>query len=337
MEKLTIGMFVCESEVDKLTHTKHRESLVKSSNLSIYVNHFIGGGGASIFHTPNYFFIHSKSSKDMYFELFNDKTGEVIASIPFIYDEGMGEYASLRTATFGGVDVAEEIPLQIIEEFFDAVLRLLGGKKIVVKLPPAYIDQELMALQFNILMRNNFHPSIPDLNYALEIPDVDFNHLINYGAQKSIKKCIKNGLIAKRLCASNYELAYSVIRENRARKNYPLTISLSDFKRMIDIFPKNIICFGVFDGVKMIAAAICIEIRPKYLYVFYWGELSGYESLSPVTLLANEIYAYCKKELYKYFDVGTSTVLGVPNLGLIKFKKSLGFQESIKLTFKNYE
>lgn len=332
-----IGMFVCASEAERLIHRKYSESLAISSGLSIYVNHFIGRGGDSIFHTPSYFYIHSKSDRDMYFELVNENTGEVIASIPFIYDENRGEYTSLRTATFGGVNVIGEISLPIIEEFFNVVLRLLGDEKIIIKLPPNYIDQVLTALQFNILMRNNFYPITPDLNYALEISDIDFDRQINYGAQKSIKKCIKNGLIAGQLGASNYESAYYVIRENRGRKNIPLTISLDDFKRMIETFPKKIICFGVFDGAVMIAAAICIEIRPKYLYVFYWGELSGYESLSPVTLLANEIYAYCKRGLYKFFDVGTSTVQGVPNLGLIKFKKSLGFQESVKLTFINYE
>jgi len=83
----------------------------------------------------------------------------------------------------------------------------------------------------------------------------------------------------------------------------------------------------------MIAASICIAVDKTVFYVFYWGEIDGYQNPSPIPFLAQGLYSYCQKEGFKLMDVGTATVEGNPNHGLIRFKRSLGLGESLKLTF----
>jgi predicted N-acyltransferase len=102
---------------------------------------------------------------------------------------------------------------------------------------------------------------------------------------------------------------------------------------MIDALPTRVRCFGVHaaDGT-MIASAICLLVNPTTLYVFYWGEIAGVESLSPVTLLAQCLFDHCKANAISLLDLGTSTVKGAPNEGLLRYKRHLGARISLKLT-----
>ena len=83
----------------------------------------------------------------------------------------------------------------------------------------------------------------------------------------------------------------------------------------------------------MIAASICIAVDNAVFYVFYWGEIDGYQNPSPIPFLAQGLYCHCQENGFRLMDVGTATVEGNPNHGLIRFKRSLGLEESLKLTF----
>ena len=91
--------------------------------------------------------------------------------------------------------------------------------------------------------------------------------------------------------------------------------------------------FGAFDGSKMIASSICVKVNSSVLYVFYWGDLSGYEHLSPVTLLAQCIYDYAQQARFTLVDFGTATRGGVPIYSLLNFKREIGCFPSPKPTY----
>ena len=80
-----------------------------------------------------------------------------------------------------------------------------------------------------------------------------------------------------------------------------------------------------------LAAAICIGVSEKVMSVFYWGYIEGVQDYSPVVLLASAIYEHCQSGGITILDTGIATEAGEPNYGLIRFKRSLGFHESLKL------
>ena len=106
--------------------------------------------------------------------------------------------------------------------------------------------------------------------------------------------------------------------------------------QMVYTFPEKIKFFGVFNQDIIVCSSICIVINPLILYVYAWGDIDNMQNYSPITLLANYIYEYAQKKAFQIVDLGTSTVLGEPNIGLIKFKKNLGCQESLKLSFSKH-
>jgi hypothetical protein len=69
------------------------------------------------------------------------------------------------------------------------------------------------------------------------------------------------------------------------------------------------------------------------LYIFYCGDLPGYEKLSPVSLITQSIYDYARAKGFSLLGIGTSTKQGIPSSGLRGFKRELGCVESLKLAF----
>ena len=214
----------------------------------------------------------------------------------------------------------------LLEEFISLVIHALTKDlfKIKIKLQPISHNEALSSNCFNIFSRLKFSIASSDLNYSLRVDDEEFLNKISYGNQKKLKQCLRDGFFVSKLGIDRFKEAYEVIRSNRESKGYPMTMDQSDFLKMVKVFPDDIHCFAVFNSndLSMIASSICISINSDILYVFYWGDLPSSDSYSPITLLSSYIYDFAKENSYKIIDVGTSTINGEPNYGLINFKRN---------------
>ena len=186
--------------------------------------------------------------------------------------------------------------------------------------------------KINILLNLGFQIMHSDLNYHCFVDNNDYLNLINYSAKKRINKCLRDGYISKTYNLEEWPKVYNLLRESRTRRGYKISMNNNEFEDHIRNFSKYTKIFGVEKNKDLVAGSVCIRNNLNSLYVFYWGEGENQSNFSPVTLLALEIYNYCKTRSIKILDVGTSTIEGLPNHGLIRFKKNLGFSESLKLT-----
>jgi len=314
-----------------------RVKLAINDKFEIITNQFLNSDFNHIFNEINFFKLHSKSNNDLYIQLVRSTDKKVFANLAF-YINDFYEYVSPIRGTFGGISAQEGIDFSLLEEFISLVIHTLtkDSFKIKIKLQPFSHNEALFSNCFNIFSRLKFFIASNDLNYSLRVDEEEFLNKISYGNQKKLKQCLRDGFFASKLNASRFDEAYEVIRSNRESKGYPMTMDQSDFLEMVKVFPDDIHCFAVFNpnDLSMIASSICISINSDILYVFYWGDLPRSDSYSPITLLSSCIYDFAKKSSYKIIDVGTSTINGDPNYGLINFKRNLGFKESIKLTLE---
>jgi hypothetical protein len=83
------------------------------------------------------------------------------------------------------------------------------------------------------------------------------------------------------------------------------------------------------------ASAICQVIDSKSVYVYRWGVLptSTNQRFSPITALAHHIYNFYQDLGKEILYLGTSSVKGIANAGLISFKESLGAESSYSSVF----
>jgi hypothetical protein len=311
---------------------------LNNDKFKVVINQFLSADFNHIFNEIDFFKLHSTSNADKYFQLIRISDNKVFATITFFLNNH-NQYLSPVRGTFGGISALDSVDFSLLEEFLTIAvneLLLRNSSMIKIKLQPLSHNPQLFSVCSNIFSRLNFSITSYDLNYSLEINNEVFLSKLSYGNQKKLKQCLKDGFFASKLDISRFKEAYKVIQSNRESKGYPMTMDQSDFLEMVKIFPNNIHCFAVFNpnDLSMIASSICISINSDILYVFYWGDLPSSDSYSPITLLSSYIYDFAKENSYKIIDVGTSTINGEPNYGLINFKRNLGFEESLKLTLE---
>jgi hypothetical protein len=263
----------------------------------------------------------------------------VFATLAF-YLRGNGAYVSPLKGTFGGISVHQKVEFKVLEGFIQqsvAYLLLKGAKSLSIKLAPSSHGPEVFSVTCNVLLRLGFLVESKELNYDLRVNERSYLERIDYGNVKRIKKCLREGFHAFELETSRFEEASEVIALNRLRRGYPISMTYDQIQEMVLTFPGRIVCFGIASDAtkkKLVASSVCILINSKILYVFYWGDIAEMETLSPVAMLASHIYEYMQKNDYEMLDVGTSTINGEPVYGLVNFKRSLGFSESLKLTLE---
>lgn len=302
----------------------------------VRINFFLPANGNHIFNEPEYFRVHWMSENDVYAQLVRSSDSRVYATLAF-HETSNGIFVSPGRGTFGGVSLNNGLDLLVVEKFLRAVtdhLRGRGAKRIRVRCAPASHDPSLFAIVFNTLSRLDFQPERPEINYDMRVDSRLFTERVDYGNVKRIRKAEREGFICERVDAALLPALHELLEKNRARMGISISMSIAQLAEMANIFPERFHLFAAYRDASrqnLVAAAVSIELAPGVLYVLYWGDAEDMRSYSPIAMLASTIYAFCVQQGFTLLDVGISTVNGFPNHGLVKFKRNLGFAESIKL------
>ncbi len=303
-------------------------------NYKILINEYLNNHEVDYFNSLDFFKYHSKSDEDIYFQLIKINTNQILGEA--IFYKCNGAYSSPIKGSYGGFDYNSNISYETINFFISYVLKYLlskNPKEIIVKLKPSCYSEKIFSVSTNILLNNGFRILKNDLNYSCLVTKMEYVNKIKYGAKKRIKKCKKHGYDFKFLSNSKWNDVYTLIKNNRESKGIKISMDINEFESHINSFSDKIILFGVTDNKDtLIASSVCIKNNKDSLYVFYWGEIEEKKDYSPVIILSEGIYNYCKLNSIRLLDIGTSTINGKPLSSLIKFKESLGFEASSKMT-----
>lgn len=278
-----------------------------------------------IFHHPKFIF----RNPDNFIIFFEERSAQ-------IYFSRVGDtLISLDRAPFGSFIIHPEIATADIRSCVDKITswsKANGITTLMVKsFPESYdpthnklIKQELLASGFDVLYE--------DITQVIHITSEGKLNL-NTHKKRRVRKAEVSGFTFRELTLNHLKDSYALIVESRKNKSYPVTMSFEDLQHMFTQFPNDYFLFGVFDKDRLIAASVCIKVNPEILYCFYIGDDLDYRKFSPVTLLVNGIYDFCRDHYFKILDLGISTDKGKLNKGLYTFKKSFGSIDSFKLTF----
>jgi predicted N-acyltransferase len=290
----------------------------------------------SIFNTTAFFKLHTRERRGYYFSYLDANTRELVAVAHFA-EMSPGVFVSPPRGTFGGYEGASA-ELSVLERFVAEVEKFLqqaGARSLLVTLKPFCHDVAGVSNLYNVLARQGYRATSCDLTYALPILPGELIDRMQRNNQKKVRKCQRDGFLFG-VCATpeEYHAAYSVIAANREAKGYSISMTFTQLMQMREVFPDKMHFFHVTQAGKVIAGSVCLAISPRVFYVFYWGDLPGYETFSPVVLLAGGIHDYARERGFTLMDAGISTLESIPNHGLIRFKENLGFESSLKLGFR---
>lgn len=247
------------------------------------------------------------------------------------------EVNSPPAGSYGSFEFTENISFQLKEIFIKKILAYIetfAKKTIEITLCPDIYNLENNSQVQSILFRNKFFIDRIETNQYIDLKKYSYEKSISYGNRKRIKKCIKQGFYFSKLNDSQYLEAYNVIKTNRKRRNFPITMTWEGICEMINLFPEKIKFFGLMDDKIIIASAICINVINEIIYVFYWGDIDSYEKFSPIAYLSNQLFEHFKAEGFNLVDIGTSSENSIPNSGLVKFKENIGCNSCNKIYLK---
>jgi hypothetical protein len=285
-----------------------------------------------IFNTPAYYRL-DLHERNFYFRLLGERSGRV-AGVAHFSEVEPGLFRSPSRGTYGGID-ALEADLGLIDGFvgdIDDTLVREGARQISITAAPFAHDPAKSALLFDCLRRRGYVVETCALNYTVGVDNDDLIKKMRRNNRKRLRKCQRTGFSFFQGGLREAKVIYDVIARNRSFKGYSLSMSYERVLEMADHFPAHLFFFGINEGTKVVAGAICVRLNPRVLYAAYWGDLHGYERFSPITLLADGIYRFARSNGYALLDTGTVPD-SAPNRGLIRFKEGLGFAPSLKLTY----
>lgn len=257
-------------------------------------------------------------------------------NISICFNQRESTLISLDRSPFGGFIFGQSVARSEITDLIQSIVERATAESvtsIVIKCFPDIYDTYQSTLIEELLCATGFSVKYKDITQVMHIRPGKLLPM-NTHRQRRLRTCIRHGFIFRSLSVDELPQAYSLFTESRESKGYPVTMSLAELATTIERFPDRYILSGVFDGDKMVASAVCIVVNSAIMYCFYIGDALAYRRYSPVTLLVSGIYESCVAGNFSLLDLGISTHRGVLNKGLYDFKKSLGCDDSFKLTFE---
>jgi len=295
----------------------------------LVVDRFLPQESLHLFNTEAFFRLHA-DGRGHYFQWLVDQHACITAHFTEVTP---GVFRSPARGTFGALSHIPGVTLDDLQSFvseISAYLQTCGGKVIEVLLPPLQHDPAGVSVQYFLFRADGFAESSVDLNHAQCVDAQPFADKINYANRKRLNKCRREGFEVSAVVAERLSDVYATIAENRASRGYPMTMGEEPLRQMQELFPDAVQLYACEHQGQIAAAAICLQLSPDVLYVFYWGDRPGYSQYSPVVPIAEYLYQSCQTRGIGLLDVGTSTLDVRPNFGLIHFKRALGFSESLK-------
>ena len=239
---------------------------------------------------------------------------------------------SLGKASFGGINSLKTLSTETITFFYNFIFSYLkekGFNELHISLPPfAYAAFEAEN-QLQILSSLIELQTTTDYNYHLAVYEEAFRSKLHSSEKNKLNKSLKAGFNILELSPTNLKECYDLIVHNRTQKGYPVTMTFENLEKVI-LLPEFHL-FGLYDNNTLIATTILIQIDTEIAYNFYMADSYDYRSYSPLVMLNEHIYNWCKQKQITVLDLGTASEKGILNKGLSKFKQHLGAIETKKI------
>lgn len=248
------------------------------------------------------------------------------------------EGTEVAFAPFGGIQLhSDEVAFTALSTFFSAVEQQLyerGVRQLYLTPPPAIYLPTALPLDFWQHMGYRLTHE-QTLHYIAVTAEQTLRERVIPAHRRRLRKCREAGLIAEEWKDFCPQTVYAWIAERRAEKGYPLSLSYEKFLSLRARFPERYVVFRVLDGTQLAALSVSVRVGPSQLYHYLPAYSPSYTTYSPMILLTEALYDYCRTHQIQLLDLGTSVdAAGHEKPSLARFKRNLGALECPKLSFK---
>ncbi len=262
------------------------------------------------------------------------ESGEDSFNFEFIYGVYDNTIKSPGKATFGGIWISDGSPsVSFFVSLYKSIFKQFDSKmQNIVSLPPAYFCSSIFQNQSIALEALQFIKSYSDSNFHIEIESWSPTSM-SKGNRKKIRQFVDAGGKVVLGTASEYSSAYHVLKGNRENRGVKISMNYEKFLMNLVELPETYSIYLAKLGTEIAGVAYLVRISHNVNYVLFWGDDIKFRNLSPVASLLNFLVPLSQREGRTVLDLGISSVDGILDTGLARFKLNLGAVESSKPTY----
>jgi hypothetical protein len=278
--------------------------------------------GTFLFNQKEHLQLQSKTGWLVY-GLRDVNSKKVLMKISFCLKDGAA--SSPYLAPFGGWELHGRISERQAELLINKTiedLQLRGAKRMSIKSCPLDYSPFASHLFLQVAKKLDFKVH-HEVSSIVAVDHKNFEQKIAPAKRQKLKNSIGRFSFLQEKPVQLKKI-YSFIETCRKERAQTLSMSYSQIKRTVELFPDDYLLFTVKEKDKLAAAAIVVRINEKILYAFYYAHAKSFDKVSPVVFLIQNLYLFAQKNKYTMIDLGTSMVDGRINQPLLHFKKSIG-------------
>lgn len=268
----------------------------------------------------------------------HDEQGRLVGSFVGGHDDD--GVVSGYSAPFGGIDVVKpnETVANVERLVAHALDALPPDRAVEVRAKPPHYGANEAVLEFALLNRG-FAVTGCELNFHLDLASVDtvdgYVAGLKPAARKMLRRSEALGLDVHQVAQDDdprWAEAYEVLRRNRVDRGRPMRLPLEYVRAIRDAFPGRVRLIVASSDGAVCAAALVYRIAPGRDLVQYWGDAGHALAVSPMNVLVRAVVEHALAAGAATIDIGISSEDGVPNHGLVQFKRSVGCRIEPRLT-----
>lgn len=270
------------------------------------------------------------SLQDSNFNLAELKVDTDLTQVLFPFQIHGNTVVSPGIGTFGGL-----YPSQVVDDWspiWKCLFREFQAyPSMEIVFPPEYFHRNVFLKQQEDLIDLYSPKTIWETNQHVPL-DGDVISLLSKGNQKKLRQFREAGGLTR--IGTNQDLlsAVTLLEKSRERLGVVLSMSRNQISKVFLKSPDRYSLYIAEIHNVIVASAIIVKLDKENIYVLYWGDdADNWRHLSPVVALFVSIYEDSAKAGFKILDLGTSSVSGVINEGLARFKDNLGAIKTRKL------
>lgn len=236
------------------------------------------------------------------------------------------------SAPFGGIDWvrAREAPSVVVDLFraLAACARNEGVREIRFRGRPDYFGANEAAVQFALL---NLGARIVCCELSLGLEAWRYRTVQEYQAALagSAPHTLRHGLRSEfefgaAESTSEWAECHALLAEARRRRGAQLRISSDYVLRLREVFGERIAMHRLKKAGETAGAALVYRVTPYWDYVVAWGDDLRHRHDKVMNVMAYWLMRSAIAAQVRIIDLGISSVNGVPDDGLVHFKRSIG-------------
>ncbi|MDD2244610.1 MAG: hypothetical protein VB024_11160 [Dysgonamonadaceae bacterium] len=292
----------------------------------------------SNFPTNSHFFISEefievvKNKTDKVFRFMKDKD----KSIGIIFGMKDNILCCPFSAPFGGFHYSHEyLSYNIIYDFIVDLKKYIIDHKLsgaYITLPPDIYQENINAKCINAFIKLGFNISGPDITNWIDLKK--FNGIWkNKKVYQNLRKAYRNQLSFSII--TEIELmqeAFNLIAHNRIDQGRKIHMTFEEILELKKIIPIDFFLVKDKKG-EISGAGVFYQSHKSIVQAIFIADNINRRELRVIDFMYLKVFEHYKNMGFEFIDMGTSSLFGEPNIGLIRFKEIHNCNTSLRYSF----